>query len=218
MMNEEFAILLVQEGNSPKSSWVLHKPTMIIGRGADCDVIINDRQVSRHHARIVREGTQYKLFDLNSKNGTFVNGVQLGSKPHVLKDGDRIGIALSGRVIFVDAGATVPLMIEEEKTEPEIKMDRIAKRVWVRGKELDPPLSLAQYRFLERLFEAQGGVVSRDEIVAAVWSGEEAEGVSEQAIDALARRLRERLAEADPDASYIITVRGHGFRLEHFVL
>ncbi|MFQ5419673.1 MAG: NADH-quinone oxidoreductase subunit J [Anaerolineae bacterium] len=80
------------------------------------------------------------------------------------------------------------------------------------------PLSLAQYKLLELLFSRLGGVVSRDEIVSTVWSGEDAEGVSEQAIDALTRRLRERIAEVDGKNQYIITVRGHGFRLEHFVL
>jgi len=69
---------------------------------------------------------------------------------------------------------------------------------------------------LSYYFLAKGGVVSRDEIVSSVWSGEDAEGVSEQAIDALARRLRERIAEIDAQNQYIITVRGHGFRLEHF--
>ncbi len=40
------------------------------------------------------------------------------------------------------------------------------------------------------------------------------DGVSEQAIDALVRRLRDRIAELDPKHQYIITVRGHGFRLD----
>jgi len=83
------------------------------------------------------------------------------------------------------------------------------------GREMDPPLSLAQYRLLELLHERRGRVVSREEVVSAVWAEDEAEGVSEQAIDALARRLRERIAEVDPDHQYVITVRGHGFRLEH---
>jgi DNA-binding response OmpR family regulator len=39
--------------------------------------------------------------------------------------------------------------------------------------------------------------------------------VSEQAIDALARRLREKLAEADAGWDYLVTVRGHGFRLHN---
>ena len=49
-----------------------------------------------------------------------------------------------------------------------------------------------------------------------VKSSEDAEEViSEQAIDALVRRLRERLAELDPGHAYVLTVRGHGFRFQN---
>jgi DNA-binding response OmpR family regulator len=87
--------------------------------------------------------------------------------------------------------------------------------VWVLDTELEPPLSPPQYRLLEFLYRNPGRVVSREEIVGYVWAGSEGEGVSEQAIDALARRLRERLAEADPGREFLVTVRGHGFRLDN---
>ena len=214
-MNEDFAILLLQEGNSPRPQWELSKDTMIIGRGEDCDIIVSDRQVSRQHAQLVRDGERYSLIDLRSKNGTFLNGSPVEQEPASVQDGDQIGIALSTRLVFVAKGATAPLFVNQ-KPEPEILMDLAAKRVWVMGEELHPPLSLAQYKLLELLYIQKGGVISRDEIVAQVWSGEEADGVSEQAIDALARRLRERIAEVDPNNQYVITVRGHGFRLENF--
>jgi DNA-binding response OmpR family regulator len=51
--------------------------------------------------------------------------------------------------------------------------------------------------------------------VRQVWPEALEEGVSEQAIDALVRRLRERLNEIDPSHQYIVTVRGHGFRFEN---
>jgi DNA-binding response OmpR family regulator len=92
-----------------------------------------------------------------------------------------------------------------------------SKRVWVAGQELDPPLSLAQYRLLALLYGEPGRVYSRDQVVEAVWPEDDREGISEQAIDALARRLRERLAEADPGTQFVVTVRGHGFRLENAV-
>ena len=41
------------------------------------------------------------------------------------------------------------------------------------------------------------------------------EGVSEEAMDALVRRLRDRLSLLDPDHQYIITIRGHGLRLDN---
>jgi DNA-binding response OmpR family regulator len=68
---------------------------------------------------------------------------------------------------------------------------------------------------LEALYDNEGEVVSRDDVVEAVWSDEEALGVTEQAIDALVHRLRDRIAVIDPDHEYIVTVRGHGFRLEN---
>jgi DNA-binding response OmpR family regulator len=92
-------------------------------------------------------------------------------------------------------------------------MDILAKRAWVLDKEISPPLSLAQYTLLELLYQNAGNVISRETMVAAVWPNEDPGGVSEQAIDALARRLRERIAEIDPDNKYVETVRGHGFRL-----
>lgn len=210
---QDVAMLMVREGSSPRRQWALQGAAIVIGRGDDCHVIIDDRQASRHHARITQTQDGYVLEDLGSKNGTFLNGQSL-TVPTVLKDGDEIGIAFAARLSFVDAGATAPLLFKDE-LGPGIRMDTEAKRVWVAGQELDPPLSLAQYRLLELLYDNRSRVVSREEVVSAVWAEDESEGVSEQAIDALARRLRERIAEADPDHQYVVTVRGHGFRLEY---
>ncbi len=96
-----------------------------------------------------------------------------------------------------------------------LRMDAEAHRVWVLEQEIEPPLSPAQYRLLELLYRNADRVVSRGEIVRHVWSESEEEGVSEQAIDALVRRLRDRLGEVDPDHQYVVTVRGHGFRLDN---
>ncbi len=212
MANQEVAMLLVQEGNSPKTQWPLVEAKTVIGREADSDVQINDRQVSRQHAEIARTLEGYTIRDLNSKNGTFLNGELVAQEPRLMRNGDQIGIALCAKLTFVEDEATAPVILDLTK-HPSIKMDLAAKRVWVAGVEIDPPLSLAQYTLLELLYENAGNVVSRDRVVQAVWPDEEAEGISEQAIDALARRLRERIAEIDPQTKYVETVRGHGFRL-----
>jgi DNA-binding response OmpR family regulator len=57
--------------------------------------------------------------------------------------------------------------------------------------------------------------VSREEIVNAVWGEQEAVGVTEQALDALVRRLRGRLNKIDPTHDYVLTVRGVGFKFEN---
>jgi hypothetical protein len=216
MTSSDVAMLVVLEGQSPRRRWFLNRRQSIIGRGDDSQIIIEHRQISRHHALVERAAEGYLLRDLDSKNGTFLNGQAVGREPKLLKDGDEVSIALSAKLAFVDAGATAPLFLEDEAPSP-LRVDLLAKRVWVADKEVIPPLSLAQYRLLELLYTNYGKVVSRDQVVRSVWSEEMAEGVSEQAIDALARRLRERLAETDPDIRYIVTVRGHGFRLEHAV-
>jgi hypothetical protein len=212
MSHQEAAMLLVQEGNSPKSQWPLAKRILIIGREVDSDIQVDDRQVSRRHAEIAQTVQGYTLRDLGSKNGTFLNGEAISEEPRLIRNGDEIGIALCAKLTFVEDEATAPIILES-KQKPSIRMDLAAKRVWVMEKEVLPPLSLAQYNLLELLYKNAGKVVSRDQVVAVVWSEEEAEGVSEQAIDALARRLRERIAEIDPDSKYVETVRGHGFRL-----
>lgn len=211
-MSKEVAMLLVHEGNSPKTQWPLVKRSTIVGREADSDIQIDDRQVSRRHAEITQTVEGYTLRDLGSKNGTFLNGEPITQKPRLIRNGDEVGIALCAKLTFVEDEATAPIILDY-KHKPSLKMDMSAKRVWVMDREITPPLSLAQYNLLELLYKNAGNVVSRDQVIAVVWSDEEAEGVSEQAIDALARRLRERIAEIDAENKYVETIRGHGFRL-----
>ncbi len=210
-MTAEVAMLLMVEGPEAGKRVFVDQPELIIGRDDRCNLVIPDRQVSRKHARIRLEADKHILEDLNSRNGTFVNGQELTGS-YLLQDGDEITIALCCKLAFVGAEATAPVVLEEQARG--LQMDLESKRVWVSGQELDPPLSLAQYRLLALLYQEPGRVYSRDKVVEAVWPEDDREGISEQAIDALARRLRERLAEADPDTQYVVTVRGHGFRLE----
>jgi predicted component of type VI protein secretion system len=213
-MPAEVPILLMMEGRRPGQRYFVDRPEFVIGRDEQCDLVIADRQVSRRHALIRLEDDRYLLEDLGSKNGTFVNGQEI-SEPWILKDADEIQIALCCKLSFVDAESTAPVLFEEPQSG--LHMDLESKRVWIAGQELAPPLSPAQYRLLELLYQEPGRVYSRDEVVEAVWPEDDRAGISEQAIDALARRLRERLVEADPATQYVVTVRGHGFRVENVV-
>ena len=62
------------------------KPTVIIGRGHDCDVVLDNSTVSRQHATIKLEGDQFRLYDLGSSNGSYV-GEQRVRTPVTLEDG-----------------------------------------------------------------------------------------------------------------------------------
>ncbi len=207
-------VLMVSEGELIGQRWTLAKDETLIGRGNDSDIVLPERQVSRYHLKIhYREG-RYLLEDLDSKNGTFLNGQQVKGTVSI-QDGDEIQIALCVRLLFVGTDATVPLSFDIPKADGGVMILEENKRtVSIRGRELDPPLSLAQFRLLQMLYDADGAVCGRDDIVEAVWPGTGGIGVSEQAIDALVRRLRDRLAELD-EHNYIVTVRGHGFRLDN---
>ncbi|MDX1614228.1 MAG: FHA domain-containing protein [Candidatus Promineifilaceae bacterium] len=211
-MNDK-PVLIAREGQLAGERWTVGEEDFLIGRGADCDIILPERQVSRYHVRISHDNGRYVLHDLDSKNGTHLNGVQVtGSAP--LRDGDEIQIALCVKLLFVGTDATVPLSADEYDQQGNLELDKRQRTVRINGRVLEPPLSPAQFRLLETLYDAQGAVVDRDAIVEVVWPETQGIGVSEQAIDALVRRLRDRLAELD-DYEYVVTVRGHGFRLDN---
>ncbi|MEW6227149.1 MAG: FHA domain-containing protein [Bacillota bacterium] len=61
----------------------------ILGRAAESDVVIDDPYVSARHAEVTRTGAGYKLRDLGSTNGTYVNGRRIRGEC-VLRPGDRV--------------------------------------------------------------------------------------------------------------------------------
>lgn len=212
----EHPVLLVVEGEQVGQRWPIKQESYVIGRGGECDLVLPERQVSREHIRIYRENDRYYLQDLDSKNGTWINETQLQNATVQLRDSDEISIAMAVRLIFVGSESTVPLVLDQlQGQRGRLKLDRDSRRVFIEGHEIDPPLSLPQYRLLELLYDAGGAVCTRDEVVQAVWPDAIGEGVSEQAIDALVRRLRDRVSEIDQEYQYVVTVRGHGFRLDN---
>jgi DNA-binding winged helix-turn-helix (wHTH) protein len=211
-------VLTVIDGPLANQHWTLDREEITIGREEGCDIVLPERQISRQHVRILRTpDSTYRIEDLHSRNGTWVNGHKLeGGDQLTLNDSDEIHLALAIRLQFSGTDVTAPLPFELPKTTTgRLRLDRESRRVFVSGVELDPPLSLPQYRLLELLYMHGGRICTRDAVVDTVWPDVVGEGVSEQAIDALVRRLRDRLAEVDTETQYIVTVRGHGFRLEN---
>ncbi len=215
--NESHPVLLAQSGPLSGERWPIRGP-LTIGRDQDCDIVIPDRKISRQHAQLRLSDEGVLLEDLDSKNGTHHNGEQLHGRV-LLKDGDIVQIALAQKFAFISSDATVPLEfeppVESGLEERRLRMDKRSRRVWANQVEIAPPLSLAQFTMLDLLYRRDGLVVPREEMVRAVWGQEEAYGISDQAVDALVRRLRDRLTEADPGFEYVVTVRGHGLRLDN---
>jgi hypothetical protein len=217
-INEEVPVIVGYEGYLDGQRWMLHE-ILLIGRDPNCDVPIINRQVSRQHAKLMRTVDGIHLEDLGSKNGTHLNGEAV-SESVILRDGDIIQIALAQKFVFLSADATLPLDFDEPALSNLEKKNRLfiderSRRVWILDQEVLPPLSVSQYHLLASLYKNHGEIVPREKLVEDVWGKEDAVGVSEQALDALVRRLRDRLASLDPNHAYVVTVRGHGLRLDN---
>lgn len=209
----EAPVLIMHSGLLAGHRWALDSDVMTIGRAADCHITLPERQVSRYHARILREGNRFIVEDLGSKNGTHLNGAAVRGRATV-QDGDEIQVALCVKFLFVGTEATVPLSLDEPRAAGRLVVDSDRREVWINDNQVEPPLSPAQFRLLELLYAADGAVCSRDEVIDVVWPETQGIGVSEQAIDALVRRLRDRLSAVD-EFEFVVTVRGHGFRLSN---
>ncbi len=81
----------------------LTKEALVIGRHASCDLVLEQEQASRSHARIERVGDRYRLCDLRSTNGTWLGPQRITER--MLEDGDTLRIG-NARLVFKRGFAT----------------------------------------------------------------------------------------------------------------
>lgn len=72
------------------------RDTIVIGRGTECDLMVHDSKASRKHCQLTRQGDGFLLTDLDSKNGTYVNGQRI-TEPVLLRSKETFKI---GDTIF----------------------------------------------------------------------------------------------------------------------
>jgi transcriptional regulator with GAF, ATPase, and Fis domain len=94
----------------------LPESTVRIGRQADNDICIADPQVSKHHCQILSAGSQFRLVDIGSHNGTWLNGTPV--RERTLEHGDEIKVGLSAFIALLreDESPAALLPVEFEKT------------------------------------------------------------------------------------------------------
>jgi pSer/pThr/pTyr-binding forkhead associated (FHA) protein len=99
------AMLVIRQGPQAGMSFPLTGNQIIIGREEGLDIVLQDPEASRRHARISWQAGQFFVEDMGSTNGTFANGVQI-TAPQMLNPGDTIGIGQTA-LVFQVAGAPV---------------------------------------------------------------------------------------------------------------
>jgi pSer/pThr/pTyr-binding forkhead associated (FHA) protein len=102
------ATLVVVRGAAPGKEHDLDGPKLVIGRGPDVDLPFEDEEMSSHHAAIEWSGSGFRVCDLGSTNGTFVNGARVQARD--LAHGDRLQL---GRHLL-------QLRLEARRSQPKV--------------------------------------------------------------------------------------------------
>lgn len=87
--------------NMPDGQMVPVRDGLVIGRVAGCDIVIDDSKASRRHARFCVEGGVVEIEDLDSSNGTLLNGKPVQRR--MLRDGDEVRIGATVMVFRASA-------------------------------------------------------------------------------------------------------------------
>ena len=106
------ALLRLIKGYSPGKTFNLQEQSYTIGRGHDCEIQLEVAAVSRRHVRIFRQGEDYYIEDLKSRNGTLLNNMPV-HEPVKLNHRDRIQICTIVMYFYADGQEQDPTEIEE---------------------------------------------------------------------------------------------------------
>jgi len=196
------------DAKADTNHWSIERP-MIIGR-QDADIEIQVNALSRKHAEVEPNESSYLIRDLNSRNGTSVNGKIL-NKTHSLVHGDTILLAGSVEFFFSDPNATpyTPRL----GALRGLWIDPQSEDVWIDAIRLTPPLSKKQFTLLQLIANANGELISRDTVASTLWPNATPEYLNNDAIDSIIKRPRRRLASIEQTRPVIEIVRGRGLRL-----
>ncbi len=130
------AFLLEKKGDRTAKAYRIEKPSILIGRGQDNDIILNHPSVSTKHARIfVGSDGKFYVEDLKSFNGVFVNRERVKVSP--LKNGDEILFGVYP-MDFVIEGVAAP-KLERKVEEKRVEEKKVEKK---KGIPLFPIISL----------------------------------------------------------------------------
>jgi len=175
-MNDQQYRLLVNKGPEPGKVYKLSSVSVTIGRDPMAEITINDPEVSRRHARLIGTLSGYRIQDLGSTNGTFVDGTRLGGEPLDLKIGQVISIG--GGVVLVYQG-----MVEDDE-----------QSVTILDVAMEPPKALE----LEEQPEIAGIEPDVDESGISTKVESISDEVDDTGIDAVSEEVLDQPPSAEP--------------------
>ncbi len=114
--------LTIESGPLQGQQYPIDKDVCTVGRDAASDLSLNDNSVSRHHARIIRRGTEILLEDMGSLNGTSINETLI-NQPTLLVPGDRLrfGLHITMRFDRVAEAEALPAIAPAARKKSDTK-------------------------------------------------------------------------------------------------
>ena len=123
MKKESFKLFFYQKSQLFKKVLIQEDFSLMVGSNSNCDVIVSNKRVSRNHCQIISSNSEdLKLIDLNSTNGTFLNGIKLKPGiPYNLNLKDQVQLAgVSGILISIGSENTQSRDLENQKNILEL--------------------------------------------------------------------------------------------------
>ncbi len=148
--SEIWAYVQDETGNStPLSHW-----ENVIGRAANCDVVLDSMSVSRNHATLIRNRDgSWTYTDMASRNGSYINGERMRRKSAIVNIGDVISIGEEQLTLF-------PISLEEQRNNTSYRMEK--------SKPLSPWACLAALSLFQILTALQLVIALGDDCPSAL--------------------------------------------------
>lgn len=103
------ASFVIKRPGHPDESVELGDDEVTVGRQAGNDLVVDDQSMSRNHAMISATAEGHTVRDLDSRNGTWLNGIRIAEEPELLNHGDEVRLGRHALVLrYLTEDATVP--------------------------------------------------------------------------------------------------------------
>ena len=221
MPDQPEASLVVRSGISGVERVALNKSRHVLGRREPADIVLDNAYVSGLHAEIIFADNQYAVRDLDSKNGTFLDGELVGDRPAPLRSGSRIDLGRAAVTLtFQLSDATTTQTSSDFGLEPTfhktswLEVRPQARAVLVDGKQINTPLSRKAFDLLSLLYERSGTACSWMDISRQVWPERDGAPVAPGEVAQQVRQIRQRIDPEGTRSNLISSVQGFGYRLD----
>ncbi len=203
---EGFRVTEASDGRTALAAVALEAPALVV-----LDVMLPEVD-GLSVLRAVRRTSRTPILMLSARGTTAdrVAGLRDGADDYLPKPFSPAELILRVRRILDRAGAPGPAgSMSSPMRRADLVLDRERHETTVGGRQVE--LTALEFRLLEALLAADGRVLTRDQLLDALHGDGEAD-VLDRTVDALVRRLREKLGDDPARPRYVATVRGVGYR------